>query len=137
MIRGSPHMMPHPQPMMDVMTLIVYYGWLCTLFTLTVRPGKRAGMCISWRENILGNLSSPNCYLVIPLTFIVTFCRAYRNRLLGTRNDSSVESSVPREAGEDVIKKELNIPHRRPIHYPREPVVLKWEDTPKTSTAPA
>ena len=50
--------------------------------------------------------------------------------MLGTRNDSALDSSVPRVAGEDVIKKELNIPHRRPIHYPREPVVLKWEDTP-------
>ena len=50
-----------------------------------------------------------------------------RNRMLGVRNDSHLDKMVEVEYTADLVKQELNIPHKTQIHHNKKPFKLEWK----------
>ena len=50
-----------------------------------------------------------------------------RNRMLGVRNDSHLDKMAEVESTADLVKQELNIPHKAQIHHNRKPFKLEWK----------
>ena len=47
--------------------------------------------------------------------------------MLGVRNDSHLDKMAEVECTADLVKQELNIPHRTQIHHNRKPFKLEWK----------
>ena len=50
-----------------------------------------------------------------------------RNRMLGVRNDSHLDKMAEVEYTADLVKQELNIPHKTQIHHNRKLFKLEWK----------
>ena len=108
---SSPEMSPLLLPPWAGRTQTVFSGWPCNWCTLTARPGGGAGtdlMCILM--HYINKGSPPS-----------------RNRMLGVRNDSHLDKMAEVECTADLVKQELNIPHKTQIHHNRKQFKLEWK----------
>ena len=51
----------------------------------------------------------------------------YRKHMLGVRNDSHLDKMAEVESTADLVKQELNIPHKAQIHHNRKLFKLEWK----------
>jgi len=59
-----------------------------------------------------------------PSHHVHTHCR---NRMLGVRNDSHFDKGEAEPTAE-LVKQELKIPHKHPIHHHKQTFKLEWKD---------
>ena len=58
-----------------------------------------------------------------------TCTHTHRNRMLGVRNDSHFDKMREAEPTAELVKQELKIPHKHPIHHHKQTFKLEWKDT--------
>lgn len=98
--------------------------------------GREDTDCVLWLAMQLVHIDSqtrrrsrlgPHILTLFPCTSSTKHPPFPRNRMLGVRNDSHLDRMTEVESTADLVKQELNIPHKTQIHHNRKPFKLEWK----------